>query len=521
MRPVRRHIPTDRLAALLLSGICLTAAPAGCRPASDNTPADTPPAAAATPPESASGDVSSSPGTPPSSATGPAHGTEDTLPSDKLPAGDSGPATDAHRSFRPPDERPRHDAAQLAELGIGEYRSARLVLYTDIEAETARTLPPVIDRAFEAWEAYFGPLPPARDGSDFQLTGYLMRDQGRFRAAGLLPVTLPAFAHGKHDAQQFWMNDSEYGYYRRHLMIHEATHCFMQSMGGTTINVPVWYLEGMAELFATHALDADGDVSFRVMPQQKEEFVGFGRIPLIRRALKDGRLLTIDDIGQLQPADFAQNNESYAWSWALCVFVDSHPRYGPVFRSLGRDYVAEGFDATIRRLFGPVMADLAAEWELFARHLCYGYDIERATIEFVPGTANPAKDEIPPAIISAGRGWQSVGVAVIAGETYEVTAEGRTALAQTPQPWESEPQGISIRYSEGRPIGRLLGLVISKPDAQTGRRRISDEIDIGRTAKFTAPFDGTLYLRVNDFWDELDDNNGAYTVTIGVPAAAN
>lgn len=443
------------------------------------------------------------------------------VPQAPQPAGDGGHAAEKRPSFRPPDERPRHDAARLAELDIREYRSARLILYTDIEAETAQTLPPVIDRAFDAWEEYFGSLPPARDGSEFQLTGYLMRDQNRFRAAGLLPVTLPAFAHGKHDTQQFWMNDSEYDYYRRHLIIHEATHCFMQSMGGTTIDVPVWYLEGMAELFATHARHEDGNVAFRVMPQRKEDFVGFGRIPMIRRALADGRLLAIDDIGRLQPADFSQNNESYAWSWALCVFTDTHPRYGPVFRSLGREYVGEGFDAANRRLFGPMSADFAAEWKLFARHLCYGFDIEQAAIEFVPGTENPAGDAIAPKIIPADRGWQSTGVALPANQTYAITAEGRTALAQTPRPWESEPQGISIRYSEGRPIGRLLGLVISEPESRTGRRRLSDVIDIGRKATVTIPFDGTLYLRVNDFWNELDDNTGAFCVTVGVPDADN
>ncbi|MBX3437949.1 MAG: DUF1570 domain-containing protein [Planctomycetaceae bacterium] len=414
------------------------------------------------------------------------------------------------RSFRPPDQRPRHDAARLAELGILEYRSPRLVLYTDIEPEIAQSLPPIIDQAVVAWEEYFGSLPPARDASDFQLTGYIMRDQRRFRDAGLLPVTLPEFAHGKHDAQQFWMNDSEYDYYRRHLMIHEATHCFMQSMGGTSRDVPVWYLEGMAELFATHGIHEDGKVSFRALPQEKAEFLGFGRIPMIQRAAADSRMLSLDDVFRLQPEDFVRANESYAWAWSVCVFADSHPRYRDAFRELGRVYVDEGFEAALTRLFGPTLADLNAEWDLFVRHLCYGFDIERANVVFA---RDPVFDSVE---VAADRGWQATGLTVARNQSYQLTAEGRTVLAQSPRPWESEPQGISIRYAEGFPIGRLIGLVISEADAMTGRRQLSRVIDLGREAAFVAPLDGVLYLRVNDFWNELADNSGVYAVRVRV-----
>lgn len=424
-------------------------------------------------------------------------------------------------SFRPPDQRPRHDAERLAEMGIREYRSRRLLLYTDIEPEVAATLPPLLDQVFQSWESYFGPLPPARDGSDFQLTGYLMRDQDRFRQAGLLPVTLPAFAHGKHDAQQFWMNDSDYDYYRRHLLIHEATHCFMQAMGGTTRDVPVWYLEGMAELFAAHQPSDDGSTFFRIMPTRKEDFVGFGRVQMIQRAVADGRLLTLNEIARLKPDDFIHKNESYAWAWALCTFLDQHPRYHDRLQSLGRTYVGEGFETSLRRLFDPVVADLAAEWEVFAQHLCYGFDVERAAIQFDPGTAIAPGEKPHETSVSARAGWQSSLVEVLEGETYELRADGRTVLAETTRPWESEAQGISIRYSEGMRIGRLQGRVISAPDPETQRRRISDVIDLGREAKVVAPFDGTLYLRVNDFWNELSDNSGEYTVNIAVHASDN
>ncbi len=425
------------------------------------------------------------------------------------------------RSYRPPDLRLRHDAERLNELGIHEYVSRRLILYTDIEPDLASILPPVIDRAFEAWEAYFGPLPPARDGSDYQLTGYLMRNQAPFRTAGLLPVQLAAFAHGKHDGQQFWMNDSDFDYYRRHLMIHEATHCFMQSMGGTTRDVPVWYLEGMAELFATHAIADDGTISFGVMPDLKENFIGFGRIPMIQRAIADGHSLTLDQVSRLQPKDFVESNESYAWSWTVCQLAATHPRYRDTFRQLGREYVEDGFQHTFAHLFDPLLADFDPEWTLFVRHLCYGYDIERAVMLFQPGIEIEQPDGQLTATVLATRGWQSSAMAVHSDQSYVITATGRTAVAQSPRPWESEPQGISIRWNEGTPIGRLLGIVISEPDQQTGYRRVSPVLDIGEKAEFTPPFNGTLYLRVNDFWNELNDNSGEYAVSLHAKSDEN
>ena len=129
--------------------------------------------------------------------------------------------------YRPSDTRPKHDAAALAEFGIKRYASKHLVLYTDIKPDTCEPLPGLADQLYEALEDYFGPLPPDREGSVFQMTGYIMADRRLFRETGLLPEDLPGFYHGRHRGAEFWMNDQEYDYYLRHLMLHEATHCFM------------------------------------------------------------------------------------------------------------------------------------------------------------------------------------------------------------------------------------------------------------------------------------------------------
>ena len=99
-----------------------------------------------------------------------------------------------------------------------------------------------------------------------------------------------------------------------------------------------------------------------------------------------------------------------------------------------------------------------------------------------------------------------------------MTATGRFTLAREPKPWISEPQGVSIRYWKGRPLGLLLATVHSRttdgdPDSSHEYR----DIPIGPAAEFVAPVTGTVYFRVNDSWSELADNEGTLTVTVTRP----
>jgi hypothetical protein len=431
---------------------------------------------------------------------------DEPIPTPPAPAADPPP-----QSFRPPDERPRHDPQRIAEHGIHLYESRRLKLYTDIEPDEAEPLPPLMDALFDEWQAYFGELPPARDGSDYQLTACVMRDQQPFREAGLLPVNLPVFAHGKHNGQQFWMNDQEHPYYRRHLMFHEATHCYMQSMGGTTADVPVWYLEGMAELFATHRLGADGTPHFRVVPDSPDEFVGFGRIEMIAHDLREGQGMTLPQLAALSPGKFQQRQSAYAWSWVACLLADRNRRYSRAFQQLGRRYPDESFAAVREEVFDPLTADFTVEWTLLTRSFEYGHDFAATAIDFVPGAplAEPMTIDI-----AADRGWQSTGIALAAGAPVTITAAGQVTLANDPKPWLSEPEGITIRYADGEPIGRLLGIVIGATAGDPPTRYVGEIVPIGAATTIAPQAAGTLYLRINDFPAELSDNTGGYQITI-------
>lgn len=420
--------------------------------------------------------------------------------------------------FRPDDQRPAHDDQKLADLGIRRYDSKRLRLYTDIDPAIAATLPPVIDQAYQALTDYFGPLPPSRDRSEFQMTGYLIKDDALFREVGLIPGDLPPFEHGRHRRNEFWMREQKYDYYRRHLLIHEVTHCFMTVMPDTEASV--WYMEGMAECFGTHRMKDDGSVQFRVMPTSPEEFAGSGRITAIRNDVAAGKGRGIPEILDLKPVEFLKT-EHYAWSWGLSTFLETHPRYRDRFQKLGGFLQRNAFPTQFFREFDADSRDIATEWSLFVHNLQYGYDTTRAAIDFRPGTPLNGTRTMHQVDIQADRGWQSSGVLLREEETYVISASGRFVLGETPEadgrakPWTSEPQGISFRYFGGRPIGQLMGCIRTESgDAGGAGDPMLKVIPIGRQLHFKAPATGTLYLRLNDDWSSLHDNRGQATVEI-------
>lgn len=419
---------------------------------------------------------------------------------EQFPVTDQEPAP-VQKIFRPSTAEPSHSPETLAKIGYRRYQSKHLVLFTDIEPETAQRLVTLTDQEYDAWIEYFGPLPAARDGADFRMTGYLMRDMGALAELGLVPREYLSMRTGGHKQTQFWMLDQQTDYYRRHLLFHEATHCFMTIMPDTSL--PKWYLEGMAELLGTHRLNPDNSIEFRVLPEDKELYAGWGRIKTIQEEVTAGRLKTIAQIREIQRIDPVNEVRDYAWSWALCYLLDANPRYQERFRSLRDHWRSGAFSDEFDRLFIEDLNQLNTEWLLFVTSIIEGFDLPRAAIEFAPnGNESTVK-------ITAEKGWQSTGWSITQGETYHFTATGEVTLATDPKPWVSQPNGITLEYFEGKPIGRLVGIVVD-PAIDTSPQ----VIDIENVKTWTATSSGTLFLRINDAWNSLDNNSGSYQVEI-------
>jgi hypothetical protein len=317
---------------------------------------------------------------------------------------------------------------------------------------------------------------------------------------------------GRHRGQELWVNEQETDYFRRHLVLHEFTHCFMSSLPGE-VEIPSWYAEGMAELFGTHRIDEAGNHHFGVMPDRSENFRGHGRLELIRSEIAQGRWKSLEDVERIDAKEFLQT-PAYAWSWAACAFLDEHPRYATKFRELGRHTADGQFETELRKFFKEGADALRTEWSLFTHQLQYGFDLERAAIDFRPGQPLERGGTGRSVDVAAARGWQSSGVLVKPGVAYEIRASGEVTLGTVPKPWVSQPQGVSIIYSEGRPIGLLLAAVHQEPAERSTDDSMLKTIVIGRGTQVVSPTRGTLYFRINDRWNSLADNDGHYRVTI-------
>lgn len=373
-----------------------------------------------------------------------------------------------------------------------------LTLVTDVPPGPAiDALPAQFDAAVPQWCEYFRVAPS--QATAWHITGCLMRSRTRFTAAGLLGADVPPFRHGYALGKRLWLDDQPSDYYRRHLLFHEGTHAFMQAFVG---DGPPWYREGLAELLATHRLDSDDRLRLADFPTRKTDVPRWGRIALVRDAVAGDRGLRIADVLKMGPTAH-QQDEAYGWCWALATFLDHHPRYRAAFRQWAAD---ADRSPPLLDLLSEDSASLSWSWNEFVTTLDYGHDFDRATIE--PREGTPLEPAGRTVSIRADRGWQSSGARLEASSSYALSAHGRFVVARTSRDWPCEADGVSLRYHDGRPLGRLLGTVVHDDGTSTTVQVM------GSRAILKPTRGGTLYLKVNDSPSELADNSGELFVTL-------
>lgn len=403
---------------------------------------------------------------------------------------------------------PAIDEERAAAAGIRRIAGKHLTLYTDLpEAEAAR-LPALFDAAIPLWCEYFGV--EGAKLADWKIVGHAMQDKEKFVQAGLYSDALPPFPNGYSRGSQFWIYDQPSEYYRRHLVLHEGTHCFMNRwLGGAG---PPWYMEGIAELLGTHRL-AGEQLALAVMPAASDEAPYWGRIKIIRDEQAAGRGMTLAQI--LRYDNHAHlRNEPYGWCWGAAAFLDAHPATREAFRGLKtkvQNRTVE-FSLDFLRQLEPAWPAIKEDWQLFVLHADYGYDFARAAVVHLP-EEKPLPAEGAAATLAADRGWQSTGYLLEAGRTYRLEAAGRYDVASGPPVWPCEAGGITLRYERGLPLGMLLAAV--RPQAPSGPiTPLANPTPIGLAGTVTPAETGVLYLSINERAAGLADNRGTLRVTV-------
>lgn len=431
------------------------------------------------------------------------------------------------------------DARRATAAGVRELESRHVRLLTDVPvAAGVDELPAVFDAALPLWCEYFGVPRERVDASRWQ--GSLIVDRQKFDALGLIPPERRDFINGYADGWNMWMMDQPSDYYRRHLLLHEGTHAFMLTQLGSC--GPGWYMEGMAELLATHrwehAAGSTPRLRLAVFPARKDDVPMWGRIKLIRDAAAAGQAWPIERVLRIDSSRPIPTEE-YAWAWALCALLDEHPQFQERFRTLKQHVADPRFTERFRKLFAEDWDDLAVEWQAFVAALDYGFDIPKMAMthrEAAPIEAGATRR----ATIKAGRGWQSTGWLLHASEHYQLTATGRFRIAVDPESgkaWPCEPGGVTIEYHDGRPLGALLaalrpvdwdtqlspglrpgvdaegappsgGTPGQSPGLIAREPSFSNPKLVGLDAAIIPTRDAILYLRVNDSPAKLADNAG-------------
>jgi len=422
------------------------------------------------------------------------------------------PSAEFAGALRPPLRAPglRLDPTAAPRQGIRTLAGRHLTLWTDLApCPEVDALPAAFDQAFPQWCEYF--RVSAEKYAGWKMNGMVMKDQARFRQAGLLPESVPPFANGFEWNFEFWVCDQPSDYYRRHLVLHEGTHGFMNTILGSC--GPPWYREGIAELLGTHRWQ-DGRLALGYLPRSRDEVPMWGRVRIIRDAVAEHRALGLRAVLDYQPEGQGET-EPYAWCWAAALLLDRHPRYRDRFRQLTGYVRDRDFQRRFQKLFAADWEHLAEEWQVMVADMHYGQDIPRTAIDFSPGRPLPAAGAA--VAVTADRGWQNSGLVLQAGTRYRLDASGRFQLGQKPQVWGCEPGGVSIRYHAGQPLGVLLGAVRPEHLAADRPSPLVRPVVVGLGTTIVPETTGTLYLKLNDSPAELADNAGTCRVRIGRP----
>jgi len=413
--------------------------------------------------------------------------------------------------YRTPQPDPQLNSKRLADAGIHVLESERLILLTDRDPESVREIPVLADALYRVLEQQCGVLRPEPSGTKFRAIGCLMSEMERFQAAGLVPNAVLDMRHGEQTGYRFWARDQQTNYYRRHLVLHEFVHAYMTT---DTVQGDVpsrWFLEGAAEFFATHSASTESP-EFGVIPTSFEGFEDWGRISTIRRRRHDRpseeinfqELPSLNDVFNEETGQGGEEG-NYSWWWAIAWMLSEHPEYSASWNRLCQCRGTAEFEHEMSEIMTTHGTRLRTDWLLFVESLSETFDKARSFPVHHP-VATSSQTEIS---LSAERGWQDTGWEMMPGESVSLTCSGQCVLNETTGPWIAEPNGITLEYNQGCPIGEVVAVLVTSEGKKVSRR-----IKVGLNAQITATQPSRLWLQINDDAGSRSNNSGKYIVRI-------
>ena len=393
-----------------------------------------------------------------------------------------------------------------AAMGLKRLTQDQWTIITDLPIDREiESWPKVLDQALLSWCQKWS-IDPAT-AKTWPLVIHCMADRKVFDQAGLLQG-VPAFEDGIQIADKVFLREQPSSYYRRHLLLHEATHWVMyRAFGG---GGSPWFMEGMAEMQGTHRWE-NGQLTMAIIPGDARSVPHWGRFKRLAESTAAKRMPSIKQI--LRYGNDRENRmDRYAWSWAACVYLCNHPVSGPFLQRASAaplDYsmkLSEELEKSLSSRWEWVERD----WKLFVDDFDFGYqpDSNPVALEgWAQGIGDFGSGEISLDADSAN-GWQFAQCFLKAGQQVEIRAQGTYVVRVVNQEaWECSPEGITYEYHRQMPLGKLLGGFVS---ADTSKPL--EVFGVGKQALYEATSDGWLLFRINEPVGQRHDNEGKIQV---------
>ena len=173
------------------------------------------------------------------------------------------------------------------------------------------------------------------------------------------------------------------------------------------------------------------------------------------------------------PDSIFQDDAQYANAWGLVWLINHHPELQPDFAAFAACRTKRQFEDAIADVPEPTWEQLDQVWPLYLDGL---HEADVAKVRFPALTALRSREtngenSLPTEfVLDVGHQWASTGMSLTAGQEIVIQCQGRYVVEETTRPWFSEPDGITIDYVNGLPLGEVIGTIISVDGTQTTRR---------------------------------------------------
>ncbi|VAX40255.1 hypothetical protein MNBD_PLANCTO02-1966 [hydrothermal vent metagenome] len=367
------------------------------------------------------------------------------------------------------------------------YRSKNFLIHTDLPKKEAKKLLKRLEKMLKIISKYWGvrnrktiECYVVKDINNWAKGTLDPRGEKHIRAGGGVTMTRTAFQQGRVVAAKAIV----YAIAQRGVPLHEAVHAYCgQNFGRTG---PVWYSEGMAEM----------GQYWRKMPQ-KGKPIQVNCENYVINYIKRSPPKSLREI--VSPDEKTGDSwKSYSWRWALCHLLATNPNYSSRFRKLGLGLLTNK-NVSFKRTYGAMADKISFEYKFFLQHLDKGYRVDLCSWDWKTKFQKLKGKRFSKNTIKANKGWQPSRLVIESGKEYQLTTDGT---------WKTKKGGTELTADGSKEEkGKLLGVIFKNYE-------LSQPFELGKEKTFVAPSDGKLFLRCEDKWNELADNEGKITVTI-------